>query len=131
LEENTCDKENKEMKENNSFCLKGILRKKNTKNKLDTSFSRSFACDSLNDFTMVATQMSDRLPGFVLFFIPFPANFVEGSLDFVITNLYEFGVFTESICSPELNFCLMFLYFCQIHPYHRSCQMRRVWNSSF
>ena len=27
-----------------------------------------------------------------------------------------------------LNSCLMSLHFCQVHPYHRSCQMRWVWN---
>jgi hypothetical protein len=31
--------------------------------------------------------MSDRLPRVVLFFISLPTNFVQGSLDFVISNL--------------------------------------------
>jgi hypothetical protein len=41
---------------------------------------------------------------------------------------YRVGLFGPGLA---LNSCLMFLNFCKLHPYQRSCQMRWAWNSSF
>ncbi len=97
------------------------------------SFSRSFTCESLNTFTM-CTMVSHPcrcvIGSHVSSFLSYPSHqTLQGTLHFVITNLSA-KILTRCV-APEPGSSLVFLYFCQVHPYHRSCRIRWVWNSSF